>query len=103
MLGRKAVGNLACFVKCGGNEHEAVVLEGIAGNGIVAAAAFDFGDYVACKIITRGNKHSQCRGIVLGLGNEVGSNPGSVAVFAGDDDLRRASEHVDGTVECDES
>ena len=58
-----------------------------------------FRDDLFGEIDARGNEDGQCLGIVLCLGDQVAGDLVRVAALAGDDDLRGAGEHVDGTIE----
>ena len=93
----------ARLVHAGGDDDQAVAIESLARDGIVAAAQFGLGDDLFGEIGARGDEDGQRFGIVLGLRDQVGGDLGRVAAFAGDDNLRGTGEHVDGAIEGDET
>ena len=93
----------ARFVDAGGDNDQAIAIEGFARDWVVAAARFVSAMTSLREIGARGDEDGQRFGIVLGLRDEVGGDVGGAAALAGDDDFSGAGKHVDGAVEGDEA
>ena len=71
--------------------------------GLLRLRSFASGDHFYRQICARGDEDGQRLGIVLGLRDEVTSNIGCVAAFAGHYNFGGAGEHIDGAVESYQS
>ncbi len=99
MFGRKAIRNLPRLVHAGGNDRQAIAIERLARNGIVAAALLRFCNDLLSQIGARGDEDGQRLRVMLGLRYKVTGNIARITALAGNDDFGRPSQHVDGAVE----
>jgi hypothetical protein len=97
VLRGEAVGEGLGFLRGGGDEDEALSVEGLEGDGVVLGLAAGFEGDLFGELGLAGDEDGESFGVVLGLGDEVGGDAGGVAGLGGDDDLGGAGGHVDST------
>ena len=74
VFGCETIGDGARFVYARCNDDQAVAIEGLARNGVVAAAQLRLGNDLFGEIGARGDEDGQRLWIVLGLRDEVGGD-----------------------------
>jgi hypothetical protein len=94
MLGRKAIGQGRRLVEARDLDHGAKIvparLRGL-GTRQRGQLRFDRLDHVAGEVRIVGDEDRLCRGVMLGLGQQIGGDPGGIVVAVGDDHWRLAA------------
>ena len=103
MLRRQSIGDHPRLLARSGKKDEAMLAQGLPCSGIRLHPRFQLGYHAFGESGLRRDEDRERLWIMLRLGNQLRGDVGGIAGIAGDHDLRRSREHVDGAVEGDQS